>query len=519
MNAALNREHSNIEIEVSNFGPVEEAEIELRPLTIFVGPSNTGKSYLAILIYALHRFFSGGIHEVGGLSARSVPFAYSPFLPLSLLHKGSLEKSQLSTLYNWIKGLEESESVTAPFLELPEDVADIIRPLMQSNERWDEQMLTELTRCFGREDAAWLIRNGFEPGARFAVKKREEANTASAPSLRYDFHLTHSGLTVDSSIASETVLKLDQRLAENLQAPSFLQAFQWEAEKREALNWSVLLSELTDGVGKTMFSPLGQVAYYLPADRAGVVHAQKVIAASLISAASLAGLRTDSPMPKLSGVLSDFLVQLLSLSPDEPRDSGGAVSRFSDTIEKLILAGEIQIDGSDAGHPVLNYKPKGWTRPIPLVNSSSMVSELAPIVLYLRSVVDHGDVLIIEEPESHLHPEMQVELIRQLATVVNAGVRIIVTTHSEWVLEELANLVHLSDLEEGRRTASMKDIPVLQRADVGVWLFERQKDGNSSRVTEVPLNTEEGGYDSGYSQTAQDTYNLWANIQNAMPTG
>ncbi len=53
-------EQGSLEVEVSNFGPIVEAKIDLRPLTVFVGPSNTGKSYLAKLIYALHRFFSGG---------------------------------------------------------------------------------------------------------------------------------------------------------------------------------------------------------------------------------------------------------------------------------------------------------------------------------------------------------------------------------------------------------------------------------------------------------------------------
>ena len=48
-----------LEIEVTDFGPIAKAKIDLRPLTVFVGPSNTGKSYLAMLIYALHRFFSG----------------------------------------------------------------------------------------------------------------------------------------------------------------------------------------------------------------------------------------------------------------------------------------------------------------------------------------------------------------------------------------------------------------------------------------------------------------------------
>ena len=73
------------------------------------------------------------------------------------------------------------------------------------------------------------------------------------------------------------------------------------------------------------------------------------------------------------------------------------------------------------------------------MHSSSMVSELAPVILYLRHVVQPGDTLIIEEPEAHLHPTAQVEFTRLLAGAVKAGIRIIITTHSEWVLWELAN--------------------------------------------------------------------------------
>ena len=47
----------NYRLDVSNFGPIVQASLELRPLTVFIGPSNTGKSYLAILIYALHQLF------------------------------------------------------------------------------------------------------------------------------------------------------------------------------------------------------------------------------------------------------------------------------------------------------------------------------------------------------------------------------------------------------------------------------------------------------------------------------
>ena len=46
-------------ISVENFGPIECGSIGLRPLNVFVGPSNTGKTYLAVLIYALHRVLGG----------------------------------------------------------------------------------------------------------------------------------------------------------------------------------------------------------------------------------------------------------------------------------------------------------------------------------------------------------------------------------------------------------------------------------------------------------------------------
>ena len=57
------RQHPNVEITVKNFGPIAEANIDLRPLTVFVGPSNTGKTYFATLVYALHGAFNGLYHS------------------------------------------------------------------------------------------------------------------------------------------------------------------------------------------------------------------------------------------------------------------------------------------------------------------------------------------------------------------------------------------------------------------------------------------------------------------------
>ena len=143
-----------------------------------------------------------------------------------------------------------------------------------------------------------------------------------------------------------------------------------------------------------------------------------------------------------------------------------------------------------------------------------MVSELAPVVLYLRHLAQPGDVVIIEEPESHLHPAMQVEFIRQLAAVVNSGIRVMLTTHSEWVLDELTNLVRLGNLPKERREGIASADFALNPDEVGVWLFEPKQRPKGSVVKEIRFDEEFGGFRSGFDEVAMRTYNDYAKISN-----
>ena len=40
-------------IKINNFGPIDKCEIETKPLTIFVGPNGTGKTWTATLVACL----------------------------------------------------------------------------------------------------------------------------------------------------------------------------------------------------------------------------------------------------------------------------------------------------------------------------------------------------------------------------------------------------------------------------------------------------------------------------------
>jgi len=61
--------------------------------------------------------------------------------------------------------------------------------------------------------------------------------------------------------------------------------------------------------------------------------------------------------------------------------------------------------------------------------ASSMVKELAPLYLCLRYLVEPDELLIIDEPEMNLHPAAQVQIIEFLAMLVQAGLKVLITTH------------------------------------------------------------------------------------------
>ena len=418
---------------------------------------------------------------------------------------------------DWSVQLPSPKEAANTLVMLPGDLADIVRPHLQPTENWNEMMRRELARCFGREDPYWLIRHGQDLEAKFSIASSDELEHSST--WKYEFTLTGDKLNTTHSMTESTVLSMESSLIEFLmQFTNLPDAIKLTDDDSPAWKriWKAFVANLTDSVGTAMVGPISHRAHYLPADRTGVMHSHQTVVASMVSRAPLAGLDPDLSIPNLSGVLADFLVQLLSLGTQRPHRTTDRELGVEKTIEDRILSGAIRTDRSDANYPSFFFQPHGWKTQLPLMNSSSMVSEIAPIVLYLRQVVSIGDVLIIEEPESHLHPAMQVELVRQLAAVVNSGVRVILTTHSEWVLETLANLVHLSDVEDAKRTASLKEEPALNQEEVGVWLFEQQPDRLSSRVKELPLDVDLGGFASGYDRIARQTYNRWVDIENLL---
>ena len=480
MAATVSHEHAaNYRLDVTDFGPIAKASVEMRPLTVFVGPSNTGKSYLAVLTYALHRCLAGDPFPLGG--HHRLPDLWLGF-PQPDDIRGWLQPSFSKQPADALAGLDER-----------------IRLAMEKAVGLEDDLVRELGRCFGTEDLGALARRR-RSGGSFNIRLGVPPEDAE-DSISYELAFEANGPTLTSNVPENQVAQVAGAVRRDFERTDSPHAI-------PNLLLQGLRPYVPDLLGAASYS-----AYYLPADRMGVMHSHQVVVGTLVQNATTAGLRPSTTVPMLSGVLADFLGQLIGMGavPTQRKMRTGLDTPF----EQNLLQGSVHLKRA-ANYPSFSYQPTDWKDELPLMRTSSMVSELAPVVLYLRYVVNAGDVLIIEEPEAHLHPAMQAALARELARLVRAGVRIVLTTHSEWLLEQIANLVKLSALPMNRRDGISGADVALEPHEVGAWLFKPSKRPKGSVVEEVTLNTETGMYPTDYDDVSMALYNESADIFNRL---
>ncbi len=125
----------------------------------------------------------------------------------------------------------------------------------------------------------------------------------------------------------------------------------------------------------------------------------------------------------------------------------------------------------------IRYETDGFLS-VPIRQASSMAAELAPLYLWIERVLRPGDVLIIDEPEAHLHPENQRLVARVLVRLVNAGVSVICATHSSMILHQMSNhILAAKKTAEKRAEVGFENEDILNLDDLGAYLFNPSDGG------------------------------------------
>lgn len=110
-------------------------------------------------------------------------------------------------------------------------------------------------------------------------------------------------------------------------------------------------------------------------------------------------------------------------------------------------------------------------------NMGFAFSYILPVII-AGLLVKEGDVLIIENPEAHLHSKAQAKLTEFLVKVANTGVQVILESHSEHILNGLRIAAKKKDVPANRLNVLYfkNDIeepclrlPIDQNGDIDLW--------------------------------------------------
>ena len=451
------------QISIRNLGPIGQADLELKPLTIFVGPNNSGKSYAALTIYSLLR-------SIGKPEPYDRPFSTRRWQGITGLRGRSGEEwDRVRTLLKNSMGgpdgrlLEQANPRTLPAelheLVLEESVA-LTEPLSRSVDY-------ELQRCFGVTLDDLGRRDRKTDRGEFEIHLKDDST-----GFRWTTQCQNDELVTTDWNSEVSTGEIRWDLSRF--PPYALQ----EPERFLSSLMAVYSAYLMNGYSAT--------AHYLPASRSGILQGHKTLASLIVGGASRAWIEPMN-VPRLPGVITDLIQSLLLLGQrDNPPANLSAIVQF---LESNVTQGRIDIHNR-LEYPEINYANESGT--FQLHQVSSTISEIAPLVLFLKYLIEPGNLFILEEPESHLDPANQRHLARAIAMMVNADIRVLVTTHSDVFLNQINNLMQVSKVNpRTRNRMGYKAAEVLLPTKVGAYLF-RGDSVEGTHVEQLPIDSEYG---------------------------
>jgi hypothetical protein len=390
-------------LRVENLGRIKQAELGIRPLTVFIGPNNTNKTWTAYALYALAQ-------RLCALPAYASSPTFSP-------------AAELVEVDSQLQSAVEAQSAR-------------FRSLLAQG--------AEASTVVDAVDRSTMLK-GLSYPLRFGIGAKGIGRVLGMSGE--DLNQARVTLEVDDRQFSEAPWDRVE-FTFRREEPSFFQALVRGRDGRSATQVaSGVLSEdrlireyVGPAIGCGLWGAFSKVVC-LPAERKGLVFLGELI---------------DEGFLQYLGVpVRTFCILVLHLLlRSGAGNEGGLGADLSGLVEERMLEGSVdfeQVAGTGTGGgPLYFYPNDGPALPIPA--ASSLVRALAVLDLYLKFVAEPGDLIVIDEPEMNAHPQAQLMIAELLAIMVNKGIRVVVSTHSPYIVDHLNNLIEAATLSPSKQS-------------------------------------------------------------------
>ena len=391
-----------MKVKVANLGPLRQAELELGDITIICGLNNTGKTYATYATYGFLDFWRDGFQ----IEIQNEVFR-------ELMDKGSISLS-----------LSCYEQSAGKYLR---DAA--------------KQYSRMLPRVFAARDTLFKdARFSIEVGA-FSNLRSQEINLR-AGSMEKSILQISKAKGADELLISLMVDKDSGRMPSRLFGEHVI----------------------SDAIKDVVFSPKLPRAFIASAERTGSAIFQKELDFTRNRIIELLGEKSKKihPLNLLGKFSGDYPIPVRK-NVDFIRDLPNIFNRESVLAKKFpevlaafsdIIGGEYRISKDSEVEFIPTFAKRAK---LTLVESSSAVRSLLDIGFYLRHIARPGELLMVDEPELNLHPENQRRVARLFARLVNLGVKVFVTTHSDYIIKEVNTLIMLNQKKPHLREIAQKE--------------------------------------------------------------
>ncbi|MBW5389958.1 AAA family ATPase, partial [Brachyspira hampsonii] len=380
---------------VKNFAKIKEAEIELSPFTLFVGDNNSGKSYLMTLIYHLFKYYDKIIDII--------------FKDEKIVEELEEYKKAKNIVDNYIKTLDFDEHLDMSIEEFNIFI-DLFNALLNkySNEvinyifNSNNEIILEYIKLK-------LNHNNFS----FRKFKSKKANDDTE-----FYYFGIKGINIGMGIGlseNKLIYTSDVEIVKNI------------------------IDFILDKSFEIFYKLFGISKVFLPVSRTGFLLSRNDISAS--ARASKYDRYAEKNNQYLSRPIMDFLDNFdeLSKQKNDIEHMTKKLYLMLDFIEKNMLFGKIMINEETKN---IYYKPDNTELEFQMYLSSAVVTELTPLYLFLK----YGFIkrkLLMEEPEISLHPKLQQQLTRLFIKLINSGINVMITTHSDIIIQHINNMIKL----------------------------------------------------------------------------
>lgn len=406
-------------LHVEDFGSIRSADIEVAPMMLFVGENNTGKSYLASLLWGILEIWDRLFDRISVTTNKKYKRCEELMIEYFNAAKSDVNKK----------------------IKLEQDIIDA--EIEWFNEILNNEKDNLVQRIFSHKEikvGKIFFKNAVYANPLF-IKKVEDSEA-------YQFDCEHDGI-------------------------SHLVCYGVNNPETLFLVMKDLIPEILAWRNNSL---------YLPASRTGFMLSYKSLAAELFN---LFGIDKREVPTTFTVPIIRFLQRLMKaeMSPEAP------FADIAESLEKQVLKGKI-IQNSQTQS--FYYAPESNLASLmPLHITSSLVTELAPLIIFLRDKLTF-DSLVFEEPESHLHLEAQRILAKHLVKLVNRGVPVWMTTHSDTMFQQFNNLIGSTENRIRKlKNLSYQDDEIIKPEDIKAYQFNLAEDG---KTDVVPLKLTDDGF-------------------------